>query len=240
MRKLLSAASPKKDATLKFDYPIMAVDKARPNKRKEKHISSSSSQTKKKQKKGGGTHDGKKKAVVAEDSGSNSAKRRQLKKERQSHRRHADVVAEAKLIWNKLRLKEGSSSSDEKKSLMDTLMTLIRGKIYDIALQHDASRVVQAAIQFGSKDQRKEILDELLDTTADDSANHTLPELSKVQYAHFVTLKLIKYCSRDDDSVKLIVKVRIDQIKFVSSCALRANSRMRLCVLFSIPLSLSF
>ena len=192
----------------------MAVDKARPNKRKEKHTASSSpsSQTKKKQKKGGGSHhDGKKKVVKEEDSGSNSAKRRQLKKERQSHRRHADVVAEAKLIWNKLRLKEGgggsSSISDEKKALMDTLMTLIRGKIYDIALQHDASRVVQAAIQFGTKEQRKEILTELLQTTTGD-ANHSLPELSKVQYAHFVTLKLIKYCSRDDDSVKLIVKVR--------------------------------
>ena len=40
-------------------------------------------------------------------------------------------------------------------------MSLIRGKVNEIALQHDASRVVQAAIQFGSKEQRKELLKEI-------------------------------------------------------------------------------
>ena len=80
-------------------------------------------------------------------------------------------------------------------------MELIRGKVKEIALQHDASRVVQAAIQFGDEEQRKELLNEICETP------ETLVEISKVQYAHFCCLKFIKYCARDDDCVKTIVKV---------------------------------
>jgi pumilio family protein 6 len=128
-----------------------------------------------------------------------SAQKRELKKDRQSTRRHADTVADAKTLWNKLRLK--TNTKEETKKLMEQVMTLIRGKVHDIALQHDASRVVQAAIQFGDVAQRKEILTDLC------SAPGSLPELSKIQYAHFCSLKLIKMCARDSDDVKLIVKV---------------------------------
>ena len=127
----------------------MAIDKP-------KHSSS-------KRKEGGGKfgNSKKKQKIEVDDDLGNSAKRRALKKERQSHRRHADVVADAKIIWNTLRLKDGQSAK-EKEELMIKLMNLIRGKIYEIALQHDASRVVQAAIQFGNAEQRQEVLDELL------------------------------------------------------------------------------
>ena len=37
--------------------------------------------------------------------------------------------------------------------------------------------------------------------------NVNLAELCKIQYAHFVVLKMIKYCGRDEESIKLIVKV---------------------------------
>jgi hypothetical protein len=132
---------------------------------------------------------------------SSSAQKRQVRKERQSHRRHADVVAEAKKLWNKLRLK--SNTPEDTKDLMDQVMTLIRGKVAEIALQHDASRVVQAAIQFGSDADRRELLSELCA-----SKDGCLVELAKIQYAHFCCLKFIKYCSRDDQCVKLIIQVR--------------------------------
>lgn len=128
---------------------------------------------------------------------SSTAQKRALKQERQSHRRHADVVMESKDLWNKLRLK--TNTPEETRQYMVTLMDLIRGKIPEIALQHDASRVVQAAIQFGTPEERKEVVVELC-------AKSNIPELSKVQYAHFVVLKMIKYCDRQDDCVKLIVK----------------------------------
>ena len=129
-----------------------------------------------------------------------SALKRQVRKERQSTRRHAESVTEAKTLWNKLRLK--TNTKEDTKKLMVEVMELIRGKVREIALQHDASRVVQAAIQFGNDEQRKEILTEICKTEG------SLAEMAKIQYAHFCCLKFIKYCARDDASIKMIVKVR--------------------------------
>jgi len=129
---------------------------------------------------------------------SSSALKRQVRKERQSTRRHADCVAEGKVLWNKLRLK--TNTSKDTKDLMDKVMALIRGKVNEIALQHDASRVVQAAIQFGNEKQRKEILTEVC------KSEGSLAEMAKIQYAHFCCLKFIKYCARDETSIKMIVK----------------------------------
>ena len=163
---------------------------------------------------GGGSHHHKsnkkaKPAVVEKEGSSSSQQKRALKKERQSHRKHADVVEEAKRLWNSLRVK--TNTPDDITKLMDQVMTLIVGKIPEISLQHDASRVVQAAIQFGSTEQRQVILDELIaPSDKNDSSNNnntSLPELAKIQYAHFLVLKLIKYCARDDKAVKKIVKV---------------------------------
>jgi pumilio family protein 6 len=127
-----------------------------------------------------------------------SGSKRQVKTERQSTRRHADVVVQAKEIWNKLRLKNNTREMTRK--LMDELMPLIRGKVNQIALQHDASRVVQAAIQFGTKEERQEIVKELTATPG------SLAELAKSQYAHFCVLKLIKYCHTDKPSTKLVLQ----------------------------------
>ncbi|KAL3920592.1 MAG: hypothetical protein SGILL_003185 [Bacillariaceae sp.] len=130
---------------------------------------------------------------------SRSALKRKERSERQSHRRHADTVGEAKLLWNKLRVK--SNTPQDTKELMDKVMTLIRGKVAEIALQHDASRVVQAAIQFGDEEQRMELLTEICA-----SEEASLSELSKIQYAHFCCLKFIKYCSKDEKSIKMMVR----------------------------------
>jgi len=144
-------------------------------------------------------HHKNKKVKIDDDKKSSSQQKRALKHERQSHRKHSDAVAASKEIWNKLRLK--NNTTEETQELMQELMELLKGKVNQVALQHDASRVVQAAIQFGSPSQRKEIAMELCQTG-------NLAELSKVQYAHFVVLKMIKYCYRDDECVRAIVKVR--------------------------------
>ncbi|CAJ1931830.1 unnamed protein product [Cylindrotheca closterium] len=133
-----------------------------------------------------------------ENKKSSSAQKREMKKDRQSNRRHSEAVVEAKGLWNKLRLK--SNTPEEIKGLMQQVMTLIQGKVNEISLQHDASRVVQAAVQFGSDRQRKELLLEIL------QKGDCLPELSKIQYAHFLALKFIKYCAKDRECVKMIVK----------------------------------
>lgn len=131
---------------------------------------------------------------------SSSAQRRALKHERQSHRRHADVVKDAKDLWNQLRLK--TNTKQEIVPIMEKLMTLLYHTdttLCEIALQHDASRVVQAAIQFANDDQRRQLCRTL---------QAQLPEMAKIQYAHFCVLKLIQYGHKDPECVKLIVKVR--------------------------------
>jgi pumilio family protein 6 len=138
-----------------------------------------------------------KKTKTVDETKSSTQQKRALKHERQAHRKHADAVMESKDIWNKLRLK--TNTKEETAQLMEQLMSLLQGKFRQVALQHDASRVVQAAIQFGTPQQRKEVVMELCEQ--DD-----LQELCKVQYAHFCVLKMIKYCYRDAECVRAIVK----------------------------------
>jgi len=95
---------------------------------------------------------------------------------------------------------------------MEELMDLLSGKFYEVAMQHDASRVVQSAIQFGTIEQRRLIVkeicehDEKKDTGNKKKITNSLLELAKLQYAHFVLLKMIKYCYKDSESVSIIVK----------------------------------
>ena len=92
-------------------------------------------------------------------------------------------------------------------------MDLLSGKFYEVAMQHDASRVVQSAIQFGTIEQRRLIVkeicehDEKKDTGNKKKVTNSLLELAKLQYAHFVLLKMIKYCYKDSECVSIIVKV---------------------------------
>ena len=104
-------------------------------------------------------------------------------------RRHAEVVEEAKGLWNKLRIK--TNTTEQTRELLDQLTPLIQSKACQIALQHDASRVVQAVFQFGSPEERASLLKELLEDGT------TFPELCKSQYAHFLVLKVIKYCHKE-------------------------------------------
>lgn len=128
-----------------------------------------------------------------------SNSKRALKQARQSHRPHAETVVAAKELWNKLRVK--TNTAEQNAEMMGKLMELLTGKFNQVALQHDASRVVQAAIQFAHEKQRSTIIKELCD-------GGNIVELSKSQYAHFVVLKMIKYCGKDDELIRLIVKVR--------------------------------
>ena len=131
-----------------------------------------------------------------------SNKKRALKHSRQAYRPHSEIVVASKELWNKLRLK--SNTEKEVKEIMKDLMELLKGKFHKIAMQHDASRVVQAALQHGNDDEKRSIVKEICSLG-------NLVELSKVQYAHFVVLKMIKCSYKDTECMKIIVKVRCSQ-----------------------------
>jgi pumilio family protein 6 len=149
-----------------------------------------------------------------EDTASNS--KRALKQARQAHRPHSETVVAAKELWNKLRLK--TNTPEQIATMMKEMMDLLTGKFSQVALQHDASRVVQAAIQHGNKNQRKIIIKEICE-------GERFIELAKSQYAHFVVLKMIKHSVKDDESIRLIVKVRCQRNcrVFISICCTKQN-----------------
>jgi len=146
----------------------------------------------------------------ADDNLSPANKKRALKHERQSHRKHASSVQPAKELWNQLRVKTNDKETNIK--LCAELHELLKGKCLEVAMQHDASRCVQGVLQYGTEQMRLEVVKELCGADAkkdDDTKNQNvnLAELCKIQYAHFVVLKMIKYGSRDEECIKLIVKV---------------------------------
>mmetsp|Transcript_31417 Transcript_31417/g.40262 ORF Transcript_31417/g.40262 Transcript_31417/m.40262 type:complete len:685 (-) Transcript_31417:305-2359(-) len=140
---------------------------------------------------------GKEKSKAPEEEAENmpANKKRRLKKERQKAKPHYDLVVELNKLWNQLR--EHNISENQKRDLMKELMRLIKGRMHSIAMKHDSSRSVQAAIQFGNKYQRKAILDEL--------SGH-ITELSQNTYSHFIVLKMFKYCIKEHDSKAILCK----------------------------------
>lgn len=186
-----------------------------------------------KNKKGGGGNkpdfkkkfDKTKQKIWDDNSTTPANKKRALKHERQSHRKHATTVVSAKEIWNELRVKTNDKATNTKLCL--ELHGLLQGKCMEVAMQHDASRCVQGVLQFGTAEQRREVVVELCsagekskekDGNNDKKQNVNLGDLCKIQYAHFVVLKMIKYCGRDDLCVKLIVKVRYTMIFTCTLC----------------------
>jgi pumilio family protein 6 len=125
-------------------------------------------------------------------------------------------VSEAKRIWNDLRKK--SNTPEQNRAHMDRLVPLVRGRAAELALQHDASRVVQAAIQFGTVEERRSILGELCQkreaaagapapsSSSSATTSSCFVELCRSQYAHFVALKAIQYCHGDKECAEAIAR----------------------------------
>jgi pumilio homology domain family member 6 len=103
-------------------------------------------------------------------------------------RKNGATVTDGKRIWNQLR--QHNNTREQTEQCMEELMGILAGKSHEIALQHDGSRLVQAALQFGSGADRSAVVRELV-LQAD------VAELCRSQYAHFVVLKALKYGSRE-------------------------------------------
>ncbi|EQC36321.1 hypothetical protein SDRG_06426 [Saprolegnia diclina VS20] len=115
------------------------------------------------------------------------------KLQRKMNRPHYEVVKRAKEIWNIIR--ERNVEKPKRTALCDELYGLVQGKIYDVAAKHDASRVIQSLLKFGSPAQRSGAVKEL---------QPYILELSKMQYGYFLVQKMLKYGGKDDRA--LIVK----------------------------------
>ncbi|KAH6598997.1 hypothetical protein BASA50_003317 [Batrachochytrium salamandrivorans] len=107
-----------------------------------------------------------------------------LLKDRKMQRSHAPMIMEAKTIWEELRQKR--LKKQERRELMNRMMGLVTGKAKEIIFKHDASRIIQCCLKYGSPSQRDQIAKEL-------SGHYA--QLSQSQYGRFIVSKILNYCS---------------------------------------------
>jgi len=74
-------------------------------------------------------------------------------------------VEDLKTSWNQARLKQLGPIDRQK--IIKKMCQQISGRVSQVTLRHDASRVVQCILQFGSLEERFRILEDILKTAVD-------------------------------------------------------------------------
>ncbi|KAK3766895.1 hypothetical protein RRG08_040418 [Elysia crispata] len=111
---------------------------------------------------------------------------KEKRQERRMTKNNYNLISTAKRCWEDLR--RADLPAEKKKKICDDLMGLLKGKIKELSMVHDSSRVVQCVVQYGSEPQRSSIFEEVKNDICD---------LCKSKYAKFVVRKLINYGSKE-------------------------------------------
>ncbi|KAJ1840678.1 Pumilio y domain member 6 [Coemansia sp. RSA 2703] len=108
------------------------------------------------------------------------------KRQQRSERIRASPAGELKLqalkLWEDLR--RGDLAADDRRTKMEQMMLLIRGRIKEITFKHDMSRVIQTCVKLGTDAQRSEIGTELRGAYVD---------LARSTYGKHIVMALLKY-----------------------------------------------
>ncbi|KAL8887497.1 MAG: hypothetical protein Q9215_004943 [Flavoplaca cf. flavocitrina] len=97
---------------------------------------------------------------VSNSSKESHAKQKALAQERKAAKPNADSIARSKKLWERLRRKS-HVPLEERKKLVAELFDIVTGNVKDFVLKHDSVRVIQTAIKYANRDQRKMIAQEL-------------------------------------------------------------------------------
>lgn len=108
---------------------------------------------------------------------------KKVKLERQAHRPHNDLVQDAKKLWERVRRRDLKQA--ERSEPMKELFGLLGGKFKEIIMKHDASRMIQTCVKYGSPEQRLQIATELKGAYA---------EIAKSRYGKHIVKRLLQYC----------------------------------------------
>ena len=119
-------------------------------------------------------------------------KKRELKHQRAAMKPNFALVEELKTSWNVVRNR--ATSETKRKDLVDKMYKQMTGHVLQVTLRHDASRMTQCILQYGTEEQRKSVLYELTAKTV---------EIAKTPYGHFTILKAISYCMGAPEQKKL-------------------------------------
>ena len=126
------------------------------------------------------------------DHDNNKKREKELKIERSQSKPNFKLVETLKSSWNKVRVK--STPEAERQALLAIMATQMAGHVLQVTLRHDASRITQCLLQFGSAKQKQQVLQELLGKAF---------EISKTPYGHFTILKAISYCTTPEDQKRI-------------------------------------
>ncbi|KAF8431574.1 hypothetical protein L210DRAFT_3633624 [Boletus edulis BED1] len=117
---------------------------------------------------------------------------RVLQDQRKAARPHSQLIANAKRVWSLARQKY-ISSTERRKHVQD-LLDIVTGKVKDIVLKHDASRIIQTIVKYGGQKERDQVAGEL--------KGH-YRELAQSKYFKFLVTKLIRFCPAHRASILL-------------------------------------
>jgi pumilio family protein 6 len=104
-----------------------------------------------------------------------------MAKERKAAKPNADEIARSKKLWERLRLKS-HVDLEERKKLITELFDIVTGRVKDFVFKHDSVRVIQCALKYANKEQRKMIAEEL---------KGEYRALAESRYAKFLIAKLL-------------------------------------------------
>jgi pumilio homology domain family member 6 len=124
-------------------------------------------------------------------------KKKELKVQRASAKPNFELVNNMKGMWNKVR--DRTTSDEERNTLVSKMVDHISGNVLQVTLRHDASRMTQCILQYGTDAQRLKILGELLEKAA---------EIAKTPYGHFTILKAISYCTGAPEQRKICAAIK--------------------------------
>jgi pumilio family protein 6 len=102
-----------------------------------------------------------------------------------------------KVNWNKVR--DRSTETDVRSSTLVKMVDQFKDHILAVTLRHDASRIVQSVLQFGTVEQKETILASLCAKAS---------EIAKTPYGHFTILKAVTYCTRPVDQRKIVAALK--------------------------------
>ncbi|KAI6121177.1 armadillo-type protein [Pisolithus sp. B1] len=113
---------------------------------------------------------------------------RALYEQRKAAKPHSELLVDAKRVWSLARQKNIPPA--ERQQHVRNLMKIVEGKVKDIVLKHDASRIIQTIVKYGGRKERDQIASEL--------KGH-FKQLSQGKYSKY--RNLIRHCSSRRESI---------------------------------------
>ena len=120
---------------------------------------------------------------------------------RKSKQKRELMIVKCKQTWEQARV--GHLSEKERRPLIDLLMSQITGHIEEVVFKHDASRMVQCCIKYGTPTDIKKIHEELTPRMLD---------LIKSTYGKYIVLALLNHLKSSRADIFELCKGRVEEL----------------------------